>query len=253
MLSCSIATLQLSSCSENPHFQSSSFSIIITLQLTVCMQLKCSFSIIIVFNCCHFATDHLHAVQMLIIYHCHFQLLSLHNWPPSGVCTVYNIPSLGVKGTSSVLWSSANFCSIQKYALYRSTSFTTMQGQQSGLDMERWLTPWRTSTYERPFTWEGTYLVSLVLTVLCTLLLLGVNLASLHTLLHQHQDLHVWTLTIKLDACSFVRGLHKGVIESRGGANTQLKQRVYSWNKELMHSSEVLHFLVLLFCKDVRR
>ena len=27
--------------------------------------------------------------------------------------------------------------------------------------MERWLTPWRTSTYKRPFTWEGNYLVEL--------------------------------------------------------------------------------------------
>ena len=31
-----------------------------------------------------------------------------------------------------------------------------------------------------------TYLINLVLAVLCTLLLSGVNLASLHTLLHQH-------------------------------------------------------------------
>ena len=37
-----------------------------------------------------------------------------------------------------------------------------MQDQQSGLDMERWLTPWRTFTYERPFTWEGNYLVSVL-------------------------------------------------------------------------------------------
>ena len=30
-------------------------------------QLKCSFSIIIIFNCCHFATDHSHAVKMLVL------------------------------------------------------------------------------------------------------------------------------------------------------------------------------------------
>ena len=34
-----------------------------------------------------------------------------------------------------------------------------MKDQQSGLDMERWLTPQGTSTYERPFTQEGNYLV----------------------------------------------------------------------------------------------
>ena len=83
----------------------SSFAIVVTLQLTIFMQLKCSFSNIIISNCCHFATDHLHAVKMLIFYHCHFQLSSLCNWPSSGVCPVYNVPSLGVKGTSSVLWS----------------------------------------------------------------------------------------------------------------------------------------------------
>ena len=86
---------------------------IVALQLTMFMQLKCSFSIVI-FNCHHFATDHLHTVKMLIFYHHHLQLSSLWNWPSSGVCPVYNIPSLGVKGTSSVLWSSANFCSISQ-------------------------------------------------------------------------------------------------------------------------------------------
>ena len=78
------------------------------------MQLKCSFSIIIVSNGHHFTTDCLHTVQMLIFYHHHFQLSSLCNWPSSGVCSLYNIPSLGVKGTSSVLWSSVNFCSVSQ-------------------------------------------------------------------------------------------------------------------------------------------
>ena len=32
---------------------------------------------------------------------------------------------------------------------------------------------------------------------------------------------------MELDACSFARGLFIGVTESRGGANTSLKQRVY--------------------------
>ena len=32
---------------------------------------------------------------------------------------------------------------------------------QISLDIERSLTsPWRTSTYKRPFTWEGNYLVT---------------------------------------------------------------------------------------------
>ena len=73
---------------------------------------------LLVFNC-HFATDHLHTVQTLIFYHCHFQLSSLCNWPSTGVCPLYNIPSLGVKGTSAVLWSSANFCSISQNMHYK--------------------------------------------------------------------------------------------------------------------------------------
>ena len=48
---------------------------------------------------------------------------------------------------------------LPKYALYSSSSFTTLKDHQSGMDMERWLTPWRTYTYERPFTQEGNYLV----------------------------------------------------------------------------------------------
>ena len=67
-----------------------------------------------------------------------------------------------------------------------------------------------------------TYLINLVLAVLCTLLLSGVNLASLHTLLHQHP------LQGQKDACSYTGDPFMGVTESRGGANTQLKQRVYA-------------------------
>ena len=97
---------------------------------------------------------------MLIFHHHHFQLSSLCNWPSSGVCRVYNIPSLGVKDTSSVLWSSANFCSISQNMHYKAP-----------VDAQHWKTnkvvwtwkadwpPWRTSTYERPFTQEGNYLV----------------------------------------------------------------------------------------------
>ena len=44
-------------------------SIVITLQLTIFTQLKCSFSIIVIFNCCHFATDHLHEYVQSTRYH----------------------------------------------------------------------------------------------------------------------------------------------------------------------------------------
>ena len=136
------------------------FSIVITLQLTVFMQLKCWFSIVIISNGHHFATDHLHAVQMLIFYHHHLQLPSLCNWPSSGVCSLYNIPSVGVKGTSSVLWSSANFCSISQNMHYKAP--VASQHRKANKVVWTWKdvwTPWRTSTYERPFTQVGNYLV----------------------------------------------------------------------------------------------
>ena len=64
------------------------------------------------------------------------------------------------KGTSAVLWSSTNFCSISQNMHYKApVGAQHWKGQQSGLDMERWLTPQRNSTYKRPFTWEGNYLV----------------------------------------------------------------------------------------------
>ena len=73
-----------------------------------------------------------------------------------------------------------------------------------------------------------TYLINLVLAVLCTPLLSGVNLASLHTLLHQASGSSYKTLIIEFDECSFVRGLFIGVTESMGGANTLLKQRDFA-------------------------
>ena len=139
-----------------------SFSIV-TLQLTICMQLKCSFSITVIFNCHHFATDHLHTVKMLIFYHHHFQLLSLCNWPSSGVGPVYNIPSVGVKSSSSVLWSSANFWSISQNMHYKAP--VASQHWKTNKVVWTWKDdqpPWRMSTYKRPFTWEGNYLVNLV-------------------------------------------------------------------------------------------
>ena len=102
-----------------PSYLLSSFSIVVTLQLTIFMQLKCSFSIVVISSCHHFATDCLHTVKTLIFYHHYFQSSSLCNWSSSGVCPVYNIPSLGVKGTSAVLWSSANFCNISQNMHYK--------------------------------------------------------------------------------------------------------------------------------------
>ena len=144
-----------------PSFLLLSCSIVVTLQLTIFMQLKCSFSIVIIFNCHHFVTDHLHAVKMLIFYCHHFQLSSLCNWPSSRVCPVYNIPSLGVKVTSSLLWSSANFCSISQNMHYKAP----VAAQQWKTNKVVWTwkddwPPWRTSTYKRPFTQEDNYLVT---------------------------------------------------------------------------------------------
>ena len=57
---------------------------------------------------------------------------------------------------------------------------------------------------------------NLVLAVLCTLLLSGVNLASLYTLLHQHQDQDGQPDLPDGHACSFTRALFMGVTESKG-------------------------------------
>ena len=48
---------------------------------------------------------------------------------------------------------------LTKHAFQSSSCLTILKDQQSGLDMEIWLTPIRTSTYERPFTQKGNYLV----------------------------------------------------------------------------------------------
>ena len=52
---------------------------------------------------------------------------------------------------------------LPRHALLSSSCFTILKDQQSGLDMEIWLTPVRTSTCERPFTWEGNYVVASIL------------------------------------------------------------------------------------------
>ena len=133
---------------------------VFTLQLTIFTQLKCSFLIVGICNSYHFATDHLHAVQMLIFDHHHLQLSSHCNWPSSGECPLYNIPSLGVKGTFSVLWSSANFCSIPQNMHYKAP--VASQHWKTNKMVWTWKDdwpPWRTSNYKRPFTQQANYLV----------------------------------------------------------------------------------------------
>ena len=91
------------------------------------------------------------ALLYLVFYCHHFQLLSLCNWPSSGVCPLYNIPSLGVKGTSSVLWSSANFCCISQNMHYKAP--VASQHWKTNKVVWTWKDDWpprRTSTYERP-------------------------------------------------------------------------------------------------------
>ena len=55
--------------STPPSFLMLSFPIVVPLQLTIFMQLKCSFSIVIIFNCHHFATDYLQEYVQFTIYH----------------------------------------------------------------------------------------------------------------------------------------------------------------------------------------
>ena len=138
------------------------FSIVVTLQLTVFIQLKCSFSIIVISNCHYFATDHLHSVKTIIFCSHHFQLLSLCNWPSTGVCPLYNIPSVVVKSTSSVLWSSTNFCTISLNMHYKAPVASQHWDQPSGLDMERWLTPLENFYLQKTFYPRG-YLSSSIL------------------------------------------------------------------------------------------
>ena len=61
------------------HFHHFYIAFLSLMQLTVCMQLKHSFTIVIIFRCCNFATNCLHTVKMLIWYYHHFLLLSICN------------------------------------------------------------------------------------------------------------------------------------------------------------------------------
>ena len=87
-----------------------------------------------------------------------FQLSSLCNWLSLWVHPVYNIPSWGVKSTSAVLWSSANFCNISQNM--HSKAPVASQHWKTNKVVWTWKDdwpPWRTSTYKRPFTQEGNY------------------------------------------------------------------------------------------------
>ena len=86
-----------------------------------------------------------------------FQLSLLCNWLSSWLCPVYNIPFWG---TFSVLWSSANFCNIsQTYTLKLQLLHNTKRPTKWSGYVKMIDPPWRTSTYKRPFTQEGNYLV----------------------------------------------------------------------------------------------
>ena len=89
-----------------------------------------------------------------------FQLSSVCNWLSSWVHPVRNIPSSGVKSTSVVLWNSANFCNISQN-MYSKTPVASQHWKTNKV-VWTWKDDWpprRTSTYERPFTREGNYLV----------------------------------------------------------------------------------------------
>ena len=78
-------------------------------------------------------------------------LLSVCNWPFSQIHPVYNIPSLVVKSTSSVLWSSANFCNISQN-IHSKAPVALQHWKTNKVVWTRkvWLTPWRTQS-----DWSG--------------------------------------------------------------------------------------------------
>ena len=135
---------------------------------------------------------------MLIFYHHHFQLWSLCNWPSAGVCPVYSIPSVGIKGTSAVLWSSANFWSISQNMHYKAT--VAAQHWKTNKVVWTWKDdwpPWITSTYKRSFTQEGNYLVlHLTATFLPTIAIRALLTLLVFLLIHWG-DLRQYINTIK--------------------------------------------------------
>ena len=86
-----------------------------------------------------------------------WQLLTQCNWLSSWLHPLHNILS---SGTFSVPWSSGNFCNISQ----NMHSQAPVASQHEKTNKVVWTCkddwpPQRTSTYERPFTWEGNYLV----------------------------------------------------------------------------------------------
>ena len=119
-----------------PHnFLLSSFSIV-NLQLTICMQFKYSFSIIIIFicNCHHIATDSLHDYIHFTIYH-----LELH-FRCSEAQTISAI--------------SPKTCTLNLQLLHKTKRPTKWSGHVKMIDLPREL------LLTRAFTQEGNYLVS---------------------------------------------------------------------------------------------
>ena len=149
-----------------------------------------------------YAINNITYMCLLLVYCHHFQLSSFCNWPSSGVCPVYNIPSLGVKGTSSVLWSSANFCSIFQTMHY--TSPVALQHWKTNKLVWTWKDdwpPWRTSTYKRPPTQEGNYLVWLV-----------ANSIYVHDLWHCHPVSRVYSDSGNIiDDSNFICCIYVGI------------------------------------------
>ena len=115
----------------------------------------CLVLFIVICNCQHFATAHFH-----------FQLSSLHNWPSARVYPVYNISSVGVNVTSAVLWSLTNFCYISQNMHYKAPEAAQHWKTKKWSGHGKMIDPRRNSTYERPFTREGSYLVFIFVTIL---------------------------------------------------------------------------------------
>ena len=95
-----------------------------------------------------------HPLHTLVFYHCHLQLTIF-----TSMCSLQYIICSWQEYICSTVKLSQFLQYLPKHAPQRSSYFTILKDQQSGLHMEIWLTFIRTSTYERPFTWEGNYLV----------------------------------------------------------------------------------------------
>ena len=151
--------------------------------MTIFMQLKCLFSIIVIFNCCHFATDHPHTVKkcslsIVITLHltvymqlkCSFSIFIMLNCCHFATDCPHAVKTVVV----------SLFVQMTKFKSYLS-SYQPMQkasNWKSGLDMEGWLTPWSTSTHKRPFIQEGNYLVVLCPTSWCNVMITQGKTAS---------------------------------------------------------------------------